>query len=121
MKGNREFEKWKKKSGFKKGKAKYENISKSNKQGIKRKANKSKLNEKKVKIKDLESLFYSNLALIENYINDVKILNKYTFKAANDLNKSARFKWAKTILKQQLKLLAVVMVNSDDLLKHKIS
>ncbi|CAH1369149.1 unnamed protein product [Tenebrio molitor] len=119
---NEDSEDWKVENVAKKGKQR-KVISKkmpvkTGKQGRKRKINKVKVDEKKVTLNDLESLFLSNLTLITAYVSDAKLVNKLSSKGRENLYDGDRLKYAKNILKQQIKLLAVVKTNEDDLSKH---
>jgi hypothetical protein len=119
---NEDSEDWKVENVAKKGKQR-KVISKkmpvkTGKQGRKRKINKVKVDEKKVTLNDLESLFLSNLTLITAYVSDAKLVNKLSSKGRENLYDGDRLKYAKNILKQQIKLLAVVQTNEDDLSKR---
>lgn len=119
---NEDSEDWKVENVAKKGKQR-KVISKkmpvkTGKQGRKRKINKVKVDEKKVTLNDLESLFLSNLTLITAYVSDAKLVNKLSSNGRENLYDGDRLKYAKNILKQQIKLLAVVQTNEDDLSKH---
>ncbi|RZB38982.1 uncharacterized protein BDFB_003431 [Asbolus verrucosus] len=110
---NEDSEDWKVENVLRKGKRKRKVIAKKmpNKYcrvGRRRKCNKSKINEKKVPIKELEQLIASNLSLVKNYVNDVKAVTKMTNKENLRTNeRSDRTKNAINILKQQMLLLAV--------------